>query len=201
METSDEWNQIHLKDLWVYNKLNLSRVLGYACGPAGARVPKPSFYMVRPSMNLNGMSQHAKKMFLYDHTNHLYPSDFWCEYFEGHHISVDYHEKKPILTVIGSRDREDLFYKWTRWLKLDEYTIEFPEILNDLSGNYPYINCEFIGERLIEVHFRQNPNFQYNNRIAVPVWKEDTNDSLRYIREGYRWIDAPSYERLGFYIK
>lgn len=44
LEGNDEWNHIHSDDLWVYNKLSLSRVLGYTCGPVGTTVPKPDFY-------------------------------------------------------------------------------------------------------------------------------------------------------------
>ena len=61
LECDDEWNQIHPSDLWVYNKLFLSRVLGYTCGPAGTTVPKSDFYIVRPSFNLFGMSRFARK--------------------------------------------------------------------------------------------------------------------------------------------
>ncbi len=35
LECNDEWNHIHSEDLWVYNKLFLSRRLGYTCGPVG----------------------------------------------------------------------------------------------------------------------------------------------------------------------
>jgi len=42
-ESSEEWNFIHNEDLWVYNKLFLSRVLEYNCGPAGVSVPRPGF--------------------------------------------------------------------------------------------------------------------------------------------------------------
>ena len=56
-EPIDEWNLIDNKDLWVYNKLFLSRVLGYNCGPSGVPVPKPDFYVIRHSMNLMGMGR------------------------------------------------------------------------------------------------------------------------------------------------
>lgn len=60
LECDDEWNHIHPEDLWAYNKLFLSRRLGYTCGPAGTTVPKPDFYIVRPSFNLFGMSRFAR---------------------------------------------------------------------------------------------------------------------------------------------
>jgi hypothetical protein len=55
LEGNDEWNKIHPLDLWTYNKLFLSRMLGYNCGPIGTTVPKSDFYIVRPSFNLLGM--------------------------------------------------------------------------------------------------------------------------------------------------
>jgi len=65
LEGDQEWNHIHPNDLWVYNKLILSRVLGYNCGPVGTAVPKPDFYIVRPSMNLLGMGRFARIEYIY----------------------------------------------------------------------------------------------------------------------------------------
>lgn len=46
LNSTDEWKSIHVKDLWIYNKLILSQTLGYVCGPTGVDVPKPGFYIV-----------------------------------------------------------------------------------------------------------------------------------------------------------
>ena len=83
----------HPYDLWVYNKLQVSRVLGYECGPAGLAVPKPDFYIVRPCINFMGMSRNARIEHLTDNTENLHPAEFWCEIFEGEHISVDYYRR------------------------------------------------------------------------------------------------------------
>jgi len=37
LDVNDEWNAIHHDDLWIYNKLQLSRILGYNCGPVGSK--------------------------------------------------------------------------------------------------------------------------------------------------------------------
>lgn len=193
LEGNDEWNNIHLSDLWVYNKLFLSRVLGYTCGPVGTKVPKPDFYIVRPSINLLGMGRFARKEWIESETDDFHPSEFWCEIFKGTHLSVDYYKKQSELVVIGTRDESDPYYKWKKWEKID-CEVNFPEILNDLKGNYDWINCEFIDGNLIEVHFRRNPDFRHGNSVAIPVWDENQVENMEFIDDG-------EYFRRGFYIK
>lgn len=196
LEGNDEWNRIHSEDLWIYNKLILSRVLGYTCGPVGTSVPKPDFYILRPNMNLLGMGRFARKEYIYKYTDYYHPSEFWCEIFEGEHISIDYQNKIPKLSVIGTRDYENPLYKWDTWKKVD-VKIDFPTVLNDLKGNYEWINCEFIGNKLIEVHFRRNPDFRYKNNVAIPVWK---GENIK-MDESYRYIPDSDYLRDGFWVK
>ena len=196
LEGNDEWNRIHSQDLWVYNKLILSRILDYTCGPVGTSVPKPDFYIIRPCMNLLGMGRFARKEFIHKHTERFHPSEFWCEVFEGDHISIDYQNKEQKLSVLGIRDSDNPLYKWDMWKKVD-VKIEFPEILNNLNGDYEWINCEFIGNQLIEVHFRRNPDFRYGNSVAIPVWKDQEveNDT------DYEFVSDPDFLRKGFLIK
>lgn len=190
---NDEWKNIHTSDLWVYNKLFLSRILGYTCGPVGTTVPKSDFYIIRPSFNLLGMGRFARKEWIEKYTDHFHPSEFWCEIFVGDHLSVDFRNKNCELVVIGSRDKNDPYYKWKKWEKINK-KIEFPSILSQLKGNYEWINCEFIDGNLIEVHFRRNPDFRYNNNIAIPVWDKETVDNMTYVEDN-------DYFRKGFYIK
>lgn len=196
LEGNDEWNIIHSHDLWVYNKLILSRVLGYVCGPSGTTVPKSDFYIVRPNTNLLGMGRFSRIEYIEDCTDHFHPSEFWCEIFEGDHISVDYENQEQKLTVLGTRDSDSPLYKWKKWEKIDK-KIEFPEILKNLRGDYQWINCEFIGNNLIEVHFRRNPDFRYGNQEAIPIW----NDENDMVYENYWYIESEDYLRKGFWIK
>ncbi len=196
LECDDEWNQIHPSDLWVYNKLFLSRILGYTCGPAGTTVPKSDFYIVRPSFNLFGMSRFARKEWIKKRTDDMHPSEFWCEIFEGEHLSVDYHNQKQDLVILGTKNENDPIHQWSEWKKVSKM-VDFPDILKNLNKNYEWINCEFIGEHLIEVQFRRNPNFRYENTIAIPVWDKKMEKNY----EGYRFIEDPSYERKGFWVK
>lgn len=196
LDVNEEWDQIHPKDIWAYNKLSLSRVLGYNCGPTGTTVTKPDFYIVRPCINLLGMGRFARKEWIEKETDHYHPSEFWCEVFQGPHLSVDFHQKKSNLVVIGIKNTNDPLYKWRKWEKID-INIEFPEILNELIGNYEWINCEFIGNHLIEVQFRQNPDFRYGNSVAIPVWDENFKEN----NENYTFIADDDYLRRGFFVK
>lgn len=195
LDVNDEFNSIHPEDLWIYNKLQLSRSLGYTCGPSGTTVPKPGFYIVRPCINFLGMSRQSRIEWIEDSTECHHPSEFWCEIFEGDHISVDFKNKDVELTVQGFRNPTSPLYKWEKWKKINK-KIEFPSILDDLVGNYEYINCEFIGNKLIEVQFRQNPDFRYGNSIAIPVWNDDDGKEIKNLT----FVEDIDYKRRGFFI-
>jgi hypothetical protein len=194
-EPVDEWNYIHSDDLWVYSKLFLSRSLGHLCGPTGCPVPYPGHYIVRPSINLLGMGRFSRIEWIEKDTDHFHPAEFWCERFTGEHLSVDFKNKKSQLVVLGEKDDYENLYKWKKWSKIDK-EVQFPTILNSLKGNYEWINCEFIGGNLIEVHFRRNPDFRHGNSIAIPVWKGDRPQKV----ENLSFIKDKDYLRKGFYI-
>jgi hypothetical protein len=194
LEPIEEWKNIHPDDLWIYNKLILSTKLGYKCGPTGVPVPQPGNYIVRPSMNLLGMGRNARIEWLEESTDHLHPAEFWCEIFKGEHLSIDFYKKEVNLAVLGIKEENQPLYKWERWKKTKR-KIGFPPILSSLIGNYDWINCEFIGKRLIEVHFRRNPDFRYGNEVAIPVWDEKSTENNKY-----RYIEDEDYLRKGFYI-
>jgi hypothetical protein len=177
MEVEDEFNSIDVNDLWIYNKLQLSKKLNYICGPVGAKVPTPDFYIVRPCVNFLGMSRNAQIIHLESSTDHLHSGSFWCEIFTGPHYSVDYHFGTPVLSVRGYRNLKNSLYRWTSWVKTKNF-IELPLILNDFKEKYEWINCEFIGNHLIEAHFRPNPNFRWGNTIALPVWKDEAQKKI-----------------------
>lgn len=196
LDSNDEFNHIHYDDLWVYNKLQLSRCLGYVCGPTGSIVPKPDFYIIRPSINFLGMGRFARIEWIEKYTDIYHPSEFWCQIFKGEHLSVDFKNQKSELVVRGTKKENSPLYKWEKWEKIN-INIEFPKILRNLRGNYEWINCEFIDGNLIEVHFRQNPDFRYGNKVAIPVWEEKILDKYN----NFQYIDDPDYKRKGFYIK
>ena len=189
------WKNADPNELWVYDKLILSRKLGYSCGPAGLDVPKPAWYIVRPCVNIMGLGLGAKKMHLPQYTIDLDPGYFWCEWFEGRHISVDYEYGLPKLTVEGFK-KDDTFTQWDRWIRINEH-IPFPKVLDEFI-NKPIINCEFIGGKLIEVHFRSNPDFPGDRVEYIPVWQgQDTTAP-----KGYTFIQDPDvHGRIGAFVK
>ena len=196
MEIEEEFNSINTKDLWVYNKLQLSRLLKYNCGPAGMKVHSSGLYIVRPSVNFMEMGKKSRISFLESSTEHLHPGEFWCEIFKGEHLSVDFRYGKPTLIVKGFKNAKNSLSRWNCWSKV-ERNVKFPSILNDLVGKYEVINCEFIGNNLIEVHFRPNSDFRHGNSIAIPVW----NDELIYNYKNFKYIEDPDVDRMGFWIK
>jgi hypothetical protein len=168
--------------------------LGYNCGPAGISVSKPDFYIVRPSLNLMGMGRFSRIEWLEGDTEHLHPSEFWCEIFEGEHLSVDFYKKQCSLVVRGIREPDSPLYRWFKWEKINK-NVQFPNILEKLVGDYEWINCEFIENKLIEVHFRRNSDFRHGNTIAIPIWENCVN-----IDSQYKYIKDKDYLRRGFLI-
>ena len=194
-DSEEEWKSIHYEDLWVYNKLYLNTRLGHLCGPTGCPVPYPGHYIVRPSINLLGMGRFSRIEWIDKYTDNLHPAEFWCEIFKGNHYSVDFQNKEPKLVVLGEREETSELYKWKKWTQID-LNIDFPSILNNLKGDYEWINCEFIGNNLIEVHFRRNPDFRFGNSVAIPVWKEEETQKLG----DFEFVSDEEYLRKGFYI-
>jgi len=193
----DAWNIVSPYDMWVLDKLILSRMRGYVCGPVGMSVPKPGWYIVRPCVNMKGLGLGAEKKWLDDNTDHLPHGYFWCEWFEGRHISVDYHIGSQVLAVEGFKN-PDTFTKWEKWKKVDD-KIPLPYRLSSLAINYKEINCEFIGDKLIEVHLRWNPDFEDGISEYIPVFNLDGPDLSK---EGYRWkYDTEIHGRIGAWVK
>ena len=190
------WKTADPDDLWVMDKLILSRKLGYNCGPVGLDVPTPGHYIVRPCVNMLGLGLGAQKVWLDCETMHLPLGYFWCEWFEGRHLSVDYHKGLQVLCVEGIKP-DNTFSKWTEWKRTNDY-VSRPEIIKPLMDKYEWVNCEFIGNKLIEVHFRPNEDFNNNINHFIPVWEgEDTTPPA-----GYTYKDYPDvHGRIGAFVK
>ena len=200
MDTKDDliWKSCPENDLWVFNKLTLARKLGYKCGPKGVDVPTPGNYIVRPCINIMGMSRGAKIVYIEQDTdNHSEIPDgyFWCQLFTGRHLSVDYINQNQVLCVEGFKN-ENTLYKFNKWLRVKD-EIPYPKILYELQGKHRYVNVEMIGDKIIEIHLRLNPDFEDNVQEIFPVWE---NESI-IPPTGYKFVESKEYKRLGFFVR
>jgi hypothetical protein len=200
MLTSDlqSWEIVDGEDLWIFDKLILSKKLGYVCGPKGVYVPKAGKYIVRPCVNLLGMGRGAQILTLKDNTEHnLSDGTFWCEIFKGRHLSIDYADGKQILCVEGIKKKQDDMKRWKMWKKVDEDP-KLPKLINKLKNKYKYLNVEMIDNKVIEVHLRLNPDFiDHDSPYVVPVYSDETIAP----NSNQEFIMSPDEDRLGFYIK
>lgn len=184
------WPTLDVKDLWVYDKLILSTYLGHLCGPAGLQLPYTGKFIVKPITNILGMGLGTYiKDFTTTNTDDILPGYFWMEIFKGDHLSVDVVKGKTDVIYKGISSGPNRFSKW---IKLDN-DIEHPQFIVDLSIKYGIVNYECIGNKIIEVHLRANPDWQkYKAKELIPVWNGD-------IIPPNMVIDADG-DRLGFVV-
>lgn len=207
MEDTDAWIKYPKHRNW-FNKLWLADQLGYNCGPAGLSPFKAGVYVVRPIYNLRGMGLNSR--FQHIEANDVAavePGYFWCEKFEGRHISASFkffHNTVakwiPFSAFEGFRGIDKPLYKFEKWIRVSINEVpEVPRLLNDLS-DVSTINVEFIGNKIIEVHLRDTPDPDYDE--LYPVWE---NDAIEMDCEFIPSIDNADghlpEKRLGFYVK
>lgn len=186
------------EDLWIYDKLIVSKKLGYVCGPVGVDVPYPGHYILRPTINFLGMGLGTKRVKLIKSTDRQSPGYFWSQEFQGRHLSIDYKYGKQQLAVEGEK-YENSFTKWKKWSIIDA-ELRFPEILEGLKDKYPWFCCEFIDGKLIEVHARRNPDFIYGNKEFIPAWRDE--EEVVLLGGGYRFVECQEVGgRIGAFIK
>jgi hypothetical protein len=186
------WLDCEVEDLWVYDKLILSRKLGYECGPVGTDVPRPGRYVVRPITNMLGMGKGATLEALNEDTDFLPTGYFWCEEFKGRHLSVDYIDGVQVLCVEGFLEEGNDLVKWKSWEQVKDQ-VSYPSIL---GKTFHHVNCEFIGDKLIEVHLRLNPDFINGYRVIFPVWEGESIVAPK----GFKFIPAKDHTRQGFFV-
>ena len=173
MDDKDFWETTDPNDLWVFDKLILSKKLGYVCGPAGVPPPTQGTYIVRPCVNYRMMGHGAQLMEL-SPTNHDNIPDgyFWCEVFRGRHLSFDYQHGKQTLAIEGFRDNPIALDRFSMWKKTNDI-FPIPDILKEISQKYQWLNIEVIGDKIIELHLRYNDDFAgHDSNTIIPVWKD-----------------------------
>jgi hypothetical protein len=200
MEDSDAWLQYPQYRKW-FDKLHLSLQLGYCCGPSGLAPSRSDKYIVRPTYNLSGMSagariQHIKA----GDASTVEPGYFWCELFSGIHTSITYNANKQPTSAWSAEYYDTIPLRIKRWYR-DSRLLPLPLIFNDIVG-VETINAEFIGDKLIEIHFRGSPDPEFDE--LIPIWSD-----LQYRKPPeYRFVesfdDANGFlknYRLGFFVK
>lgn len=182
-----------------FNKLELALRLGYNAGPCGVSVNKPDYYIVRPIYNLSGMGVSARRVYLHPgDLSTVKPGEFWCEYFHGPNVTIDYEWQtligepilKPVFAAVGYRNNDD-FYRFARWCQIDPPMPILPKWISELQ-DVPRFNIEFIHENIIEIHLRPGVDFPPDSKQIIPVW-DDTNDTeiQRYLKIGFKYISSP----------
>jgi hypothetical protein len=198
IDDKDVWRRCPIDYLWVYDKLVLAVKCGHVAAPAGIAVPKPAYYIVRPITNIRMMSRGATKQWLTPEDTDLIPDGyFWSECFEGRHTSVDFHYGIQTLAVEGFRDDPARLDRFSRWQRIDE-KYSFPKVLGELWHLTPWVNVEYVGDKIIEVHLRWNDDFSnHSSDIIHPVWCDDPLPQP----PNTTWYPSTAGDRLGFWIE
>ncbi len=211
MEDFQAWQQFPQLRQW-FNKLYVAETFGYRCGPGGVPPTVSGYYCVRPIYNLDGMSVGARKQWIEagDRTG-VEPGYFWCEWFDGEQYSTTYshdgmfsYNQKSCFKAERDVDRLFRFKRWTR----ESINMPMPFRLEDelMFSQVGEVNVETIGDKVIEVHFRDTPDPEYDE--LIPVWSDEQQVVDIYRKLGYTFIEAPdnsngylTTHRLGFMVK
>lgn len=207
---------------WLFNKLEVALRLEYSAAPIVVPVTEAGKYVIRPIYNLYGMGvgAHVKDLDPGDaFEDHVAgpPGTFWCEYFEGDHVSVDYkwvedgkggiHSGwRPVNAMLGEPGYSlQTFRSWTRIEPPLRLLPGFVEVLDDVAD----LNIEWKGEHVIEVHLRTGNDVIAHRpmgTVIYPIFDEMhvpaghtfiPNDGVgRYDANGH----LPA-NRLGYYVK
>lgn len=177
----EAWQQ-YAKYRWVYNKLDLSKHLGYKAEPFGVY---PTIYPVfcKPIINLYGMGMGAFVANKEDDIDERYqPGFFWQPVFDGAHISVDvFVAQGLILGLIGALGDKMSGNRFNMWSIIDvplQVEKKIEEFVSGCFGDYSgVVNLEFIGNNIIECHVRHSGQF-------VDLYGEGYLDSLIALYSG-----------------
>ena len=211
MEDFQAWQSYPHMRQW-FNKLYLAERLGYDCGPGGIPPTKSNFYCVRPIYNLDGMGVGARKQWIdAEDRGGVEPGYFWCEWFDGEQYSASYKSSAwfsydQISCYKADRDVDRLFRfkRWTRSKRSFTIPVSIEEEI--IMSGVEVVNIEMIEDKLIEIHFRDTLDPDYNE--LIPVWSDEKESIDIYEKMGYNFIEAPdnsnghlTIHRLGFMIK
>jgi hypothetical protein len=101
--------------------------------------------------------------------------------------------------VEGFRNIEGDFTEFSSWHVRHDWKIpRLPDFLQDVADQVPVMNVEFIGQNVIEVHLRPNPDFSGHRGEYLRVVKDFAKDTPE---DGETFISDPCESRLGFWTK
>lgn len=189
------WPHVPYDDLWIFDKLILSKKLGHVCGPTGVPVPQADTYVVRPCVNLEGMGRGASLIYIEQDTWHLPAGYFWQQVFVGRHLSADFENGTQVRCSEGFRNHSVLT-RFDRWCIVDDRP-PVPTLVKDIVDRYSQVNVEMINHKVIEIHLRGNPDFNDGAVEIIPVWC----DQAVCTPDGYTYVADTSGDRVGFYKK
>jgi hypothetical protein len=204
--------QLHPEHQWIYDRLRLTQAQGLPCGPAGTR-PRMSPYVIKPIINLSGLSQgcfvfHAYEQDQFDD----WPGFFWMPYLPGDQFSIDVVMLRGRMRdLIATRcypigDGFGLFAGFEVDTLLP-YGVE-PTIQTFLEAHLPeytgVVNVEVIGKALIEVHLRPTTQWAtlYGRQWPMALARLVDQQVWDFDRDGivggwsvpvYDWLDEDGY--------
>lgn len=121
---------------------------------------------------------------------------FWSEFFVGAHVSVDFAYGQQTLAVQGFRN-SDRLDRFCRWEKI-AFQYPFPTVLGAWGKKTPWINVEYVGGNIIEMHLRFNDDFSnHSANVIYPVWRDEPMSQP----PDTTWYNSASGDRLGFWVK
>jgi hypothetical protein len=144
---------------WVYDKLQIARTQGLACGMAGHAPPAfPVF--AKPNVNLRGMGLESAIVHTQGEFENLPPGHMWMPLLQGEHISTDC----AIINGDVKWMRHAMGFPWidgmfTHWVIENEQRTELNDFLSSwiarhMHGYTGMMNFETIGGAIIEAHLR-----------------------------------------------
>ena len=183
----------------LHNKLHLSELLSYDCGPVGAVYDPAKTYCIRPTINLNGMGRGG--FYRFNLANRpegmgFHPGYFFCEWFDGPIRFTEYVNDVPVRTMRSPDNQRHVFTEITNHIPLPSF----------LLNRSRYMIVEAIGSNIIEVSFRHagdwatqsiiddyktvDPSYDPSDIVfGIPEYQRVAADSFR--ERGNMWEEIP----------
>jgi hypothetical protein len=148
------------------NKLQLAERLGYICGPHGTPLPDAGDYCIRPVYSMagggtGGVYKANSPEINVNNTPAAPGGYFWCQWFDGPSITVDYRNDIPVQAFGADPDENGDFQSYG---PRPERT-ELPEILKGIAK---YMMVEFIGNKIVEVSPRWGWRLEHMVKVYAP---------------------------------